>query len=136
MATPTLQHNYDAAMNTGFRNKVQMAIIEMALNIQSEATSGLFVPPGIPLGGSWGADATTQKQELHNRRSNLAIYVLHDPNGFATMFCNAVTMNLNLYPDAGNSIVFKAIDDSEPTTADIENSISAVWNALAIDLKA
>jgi hypothetical protein len=131
------QHNYDAAVISGFCNEVQIALIKTAVSIQNEDDTALTVPPGIPTGGQWGNDEASQRQELHNRRGNLAVYILHDPTNFTPMFSRAIASNLDLYPDPNDaSKVLKASDDTRPTKSDLESAVSSLWNAFSVDLKA
>lgn len=128
MTTTTWRDNYNAGSSTILAAQVLEAAVSCAIDIQGEALESVSVPPAVP--------AAITQQEMHNRRSSLAYKILNGTGGIIANMCHAVAVNADLYLTANGLQIMKAETDTEPTKAEIKNSISAVWNYFALDCKA
>jgi len=112
MALTDFQSQYNAAQaSSAFQQRVHMAIVKVAIAVQSEALTGLTLPAGFP---------TMDAAGLHALRSQLAYRVLNSQAQYRDLFVIAVATN-------GGS--FAA---TNPTDAEIEFSVSSIWNAFAL----
>jgi hypothetical protein len=124
----TWRDNYNAGASSVLSTQVLEAAISCAIDIQGEALASVSVPPAVP--------AAITQQEMHNRRSTLAYKILNGDGSAVSQLAQAVAVNVDLYLSASGLQVLKATGDTEPTKAEIKNSISAVWNYFALDCDA
>jgi hypothetical protein len=123
----TWTDNYNAGQSQILQKQVKEASISCAIDIQGEALASVTIPPAVP--------AAITQQEMHNRRSSLAYKILNGAASYIEPFSNTVAIQLDLYLSTDGLSVLKGAGDTAPSKVEIKNTISSVFNYLALDCK-
>lgn len=105
------QDGFDLSEKPQFKERVKLAIVKVAIDVQAEDPLELSLPKGYP----------SDVAALHAERSRLAFSVLHDPDGFKGRFTVAIASNPAI------AAKMEAANDG-----DLEFTVASLWNAFSI----
>jgi len=89
-----------------FRQRVEFALVAIAINVCSESTG----------------------TALHNLRKQLAVAVMNNPDNYVTQFAQGVVTQLSLATT--NMVTVNAVPNADVDTTDaaLQTAISSIWN--------